>query len=733
MRIQRFARLTPLALVCASLVACGGGGGGDPTVSSQSLQALNQVAGGQQTTTSTGSGTSSGSGSAGASTGAPVVTAPVAPPVVPLISAALSVDYSQPVTKTALKSQERVGVNLSGVSDPQGTHEFVDLVMQSRGFGPPTAPWSTTTTVRIDPVTGWPLEDFGMVVFVEQQNTPRLGGTYTIKFKGPTSITLSMLGGTPGTITSRTYDSATGETTILLSYQEGGKNMFLSFTNTQGRLTDLRIIRPGYDANNPPLFTQQYIDHISSFSTLRFMDWMVTNDANVATRWEDRPTPARKRTANQLGMAPGMPWEYAIALANQTASDMWINIPMNADANYIRELARLIKRSLAPNLKVYVEYSNEVWNTSAGFPQSGRMVTAAQTALQSVPKTTRIDFDGNTNQWYLAGRYFTELSMQMSDIFRSEFSAEMMTRIRPVLAWQGAGPGRGSDMLNFINQAYGKIGGDYFYGYAVAPYFNMGDQQAVDGLTVDQVVAALLAKANASPSTYYYEWNTMLARKNNMQLIAYEGGPDTASRVDASLASKAAANRDSRMYDMCRSFLNDWSTGGGQLFVWFHAGAGGWNSRFGSWALNESDIRDTTSPKFRCLTDAANTQAPAFAGRLKVGDVIDTANTADGYSTTSRRWWNTTPALERNYLVGSPTDGCYRMTLNTSFTGTTGPTFTIDVNGTRSLTVGPIATGATAVDINVGTVCLKQGPNAITLKAGTIPSTGQINSFRLSQ
>src|SRR5690606_21821658 len=132
---------------------------------------------------------------------------------------------------------------------------------------------------KLDAATGWPLEDFGVVVLVSQQNTPGLGGTYTIKFKGPQTVALGLIAGTPGSITGRTYDAATEENTILLSFPEGGNNMFLSFTGTQGKVKDLRIIRPGYDASNPPTFTTPFLNHISRFSTLRFMDWMSINDA----------------------------------------------------------------------------------------------------------------------------------------------------------------------------------------------------------------------------------------------------------------------------------------------------------------------------------------------------------------------------------------------------------------------------------------------------------------------
>ena len=42
--------------------------------------------------------------------------------------------------------------------------------------------------------------------------------------------------------------------------------------------------------------------------------------------------------------------------------DIWINVPVAASDDYVRELALLLRDNLDPNLHIYVEYSNEVWN-----------------------------------------------------------------------------------------------------------------------------------------------------------------------------------------------------------------------------------------------------------------------------------------------------------------------------------------------------------------------------------
>lgn len=42
--------------------------------------------------------------------------------------------------------------------------------------------------------------------------------------------------------------------------------------------------------------------------------------------------------------------------------DAWVCVPHLADENYIRSMAQLFRANLDPDLKIYVEYSNETWN-----------------------------------------------------------------------------------------------------------------------------------------------------------------------------------------------------------------------------------------------------------------------------------------------------------------------------------------------------------------------------------
>ncbi len=57
----------------------------------------------------------------------------------------------------------------------------------------------------------------------------------------------------------------------------------------------------------------------------------------------------------------GGSYESIIELSNILGTNAWISIPHKADDNYILNLATLLLENLRPDVKVYVEYSNEVW------------------------------------------------------------------------------------------------------------------------------------------------------------------------------------------------------------------------------------------------------------------------------------------------------------------------------------------------------------------------------------
>jgi hypothetical protein len=52
-----------------------------------------------------------------------------------------------------------------------------------------------------------------------------------------------------------------------------------------------------------------------------------------------------------------------ILLANHVGAAPWFTLSHLGDETYLRGFAQMVKEKLRPDVKVYVEWSNEVWHT----------------------------------------------------------------------------------------------------------------------------------------------------------------------------------------------------------------------------------------------------------------------------------------------------------------------------------------------------------------------------------
>jgi len=155
----------------------------------------------------------------------------------------------------------------------------------------------------------------------------------------------------------------------------GGRSNGYNGTN-KSRL-GLNITYPGgLNGGVNAKFTEDYLESLAPFGSLRMPSYSV-NDPSP--KWADRVQPNGNQSSNR-----GPAWEYSIAIANATKSDIWICVPVYADEEYIRNLATLFKNSLDPHLKLYVEWDNEVW----GFANQKNM-NKAMALEKNIPTDSR--------------------------------------------------------------------------------------------------------------------------------------------------------------------------------------------------------------------------------------------------------------------------------------------------------------------------------------------------------
>ena len=207
---------------------------------------------------------------------------------------------------------------------------------------------------------------------------------------------------------------------------------------------------PAYEAGQ--VFNPHWLDIIDDAHALRFMDWQETNDSTLV-RWSDHPQ------VNDYTYHGGVPVEVMVELANATGTDAWLNIPWNADANFIREFATYVRDNLNPDLRAHIELSNEVWNW---------MFDQAQDASQAAQVRFGQDLGDGWMQEY--GARSAEMARILDDVYAG--SEDQLVK---VLATHTYWPGLENAMLNAPNwQALGGANDAPFLSfdtYSITGYF----------------------------------------------------------------------------------------------------------------------------------------------------------------------------------------------------------------------------------------------------------------------
>ena len=266
-------------------------------------------------------------------------------------------------------------------------------------------------------------------------------------------------------------------------------------------IRDIRVTMPGFEKAQSP-FHPLFLDRLKGFGVIRFMAWQNTVNSPIRT-WQQRSHVDDARYTNPAGV----PIEIMIDLANQLHAAPWFSMPHLADDNYVRQFALLVRQRLAPDLPVYVEYSNEVWNFSFS--------------------ETRYAFDegkrlglGSPEHF----RYCAQRSLEIFNIWEEEFGGR--DRLVRVLASQAVNIW-GTEQMLLWKDAYKHA--DVL---AIAPYFGheYGDPKTADQvgrMSVDQMFANLKVEVDGL-NREVIQKQARLAKKYGLDLIAYEGGPHLA-------------------------------------------------------------------------------------------------------------------------------------------------------------------------------------------------------------
>jgi len=379
-------------------------------------------------------------------------------------------------------------------------------------------------------------------------------------------------------------------------------------------------------------FLPEFIDFCRPFHALRFMDWMSTN-GSLEKDWANR----KKRTfytmagaggdADNLlggqGVAPskyllsgGVAIEICIELCNRLGIDAWFNVPHRASDDYIEQFARLVKEKLDPRLKVYCEYSNELWNW--GFVQSNWMLSSEIAAaplegLLSSPWEDKEKHKGKDHPERTG-----VLFRRCFSIWEKVFSGADHQRLVRVCAVQHAWLDTAKRTLKYCMEHGGAD--------AVAPagYFGPGRieyehwKERGAALTADEVIADLNI-AFARDTAKWTRDMAALARTFNVNYLVYEGGQHVQPEGQEELRympALAAAQKHPGMYDLYLKNFSLLQDIGCKLFC-AYSSVGVQGSRWGSWGHAERYKQPVSeAPKLRALLKCNTPRNEAWHGKI---------------------------------------------------------------------------------------------------------------------
>jgi hypothetical protein len=329
------------------------------------------------------------------------------------------------------------------------------------------------------------------------------------------------------------------------------------------------------------------------------------------------------------GLTEQMPIEVYISLANELERDIWYCFPHMMDDDGVEAIVSAFKSGLDAGRTVYFELSNEIWNFTAGFPQTNLYYNIGL-ALGLT--------DADNRQYYGAyGKRVREIAEIIGDVWAGATSPAM----KRVLAFQAFGNTTLTETYRMNGTDLGPWGfdsapnrpRDYVEVYSYATYYSGANLKATDASwTADNVdavaewaddydsgdpvlmrsaldaVDADIRGATATQQTLkklnddiYPAWQT-IAASHGKQIIAYEGALEiaapstsrlTALSKDTAYAARITALISAYRNDLrCRALVGSqfrqfMSQGNSVAPTWFVVGGGS------QWSLLEGDLYST--------------------------------------------------------------------------------------------------------------------------------------------
>jgi hypothetical protein len=489
---------------------------------------------------------------------------------------ALSLAHASISQSADIKGCVTSGINIQGVNYYTNDNAFTDVAKLSMGW---IRPWgSSYQNIPLDlDQNGYPRTiDAGMAQTIIHDD---LWGRdlvndsdYVLLYEGEGTLDFNLSA-------PQIIEKSPGR--VVVKLKAGRLGLIERQTNPNNYIKNIRLIPLASEQTyNTNKFRSSYLNRWGVFPVWRFMDQLQTNNSKIVN-WSD----AKKSTGFGAGNTQSL--EDIIAFANQANVSPWLNIPHLASDDYIQQMASYVKANLNPKLKVYIEYSNEVWN--------GQFQQASYAMAQG--KMLGID----------QFQYYADRSLSMFKIWEQVFGGT--DNIVRVIGTQFVNPWMSERILSWKDTA------NHTDALAIGYYFgwDLGDAAHADQvlmMSADELVMAL--KNDFLPKAKTYLANQkVVANKYQIPLVAYEAGQHiTAVGIHPvygylqnyqPLTDKLiAVNRHPMMEDLYQQFYTNWLEIGGGLINWYNSTSS--FSKYGSWGLLENGSQDIlNAPKYRAV------------------------------------------------------------------------------------------------------------------------------------
>lgn len=481
-----------------------------------------------------------------------------------------------------------MGINFSGIADWSSELPFTNVFFSSRTWisQQKGASWGKGPTLELD-AHGW-VRKLEKNCWAETPLCTIDGGHYpsgiwTVRYEGNGKLAFT---------NARILTEKKGEIQIEVNSQHGAFWLQIHETDPKNYIRNIQILMPGMvppehegkkAQNSGRIWNPEFLAKWRGTDTVRFMDLQATNGSTLE-KWSDRPV------LGDATFAPkGLPLELLCDLANQLGANAWFCVPHRADDDFVRRMAETIRRNLRPNLKVYVEYSNEVWNG-----QFAQCRYAQEQGRALLP-------DGKP--WECGWAWTSFRSKEIFSIFEDVFGDR--SRLVRVLATQAVNPYVSEKLLEFADV------GKSTDALAIAPYVMWCvPKELADEFVAQGVEGALhhLEKESLPQAIEAMKKQKEVTDAHGLKLVCYEAGQHLVGLWGANDCEKLneicrEANASERMGKIYETYFRAWEECGGGLLCHFSS-TGQW-SKWGCWGLLRfEDESPETSPKFQAFQKA---------------------------------------------------------------------------------------------------------------------------------